>query len=159
MHIRPIRKEDAPYLNSIRLLPGVREGTLALPSERLESTQKWLDNMSADEHHFVAEIDGEVVGVAGITLGKGRMRHVAKLGIMVHDDHWGKGIGSALMEALVDLCDRWLNVVRIELIVNADNERAINLYRKFGFVEEGRQAKAVFKNGEYADLIMMARVR
>jgi putative acetyltransferase len=55
----------------------------------------------------------------------------------VRDDWQGKGVGSALMRAALDLADNWLGLRRLELNVHADNERAIALYRKFGFEIEG----------------------
>jgi putative acetyltransferase len=49
--------------------------------------------------------------------------------------------------------------VRVDLEASADNERAIAMYRRFGFVEEGRQKKAYFDNGGYVDSVFMARLR
>jgi putative acetyltransferase len=61
------------------------------------------------------------------------------------------------MESILDLADNWLMLVRIELDVTEDNERAINLYRSFGFEIEGKKKYSIIKNGKYADLFMMAR--
>jgi putative acetyltransferase len=55
----------------------------------------------------------------------------------VRSDFHGKGVGSALMRALVDLAHNWLNASQLELHVFTDNERAIALYRKHGFEVEG----------------------
>ena len=60
---------------------------------------------------------------------------------MVRDDWQGKGVGTAMMQAVIDLADRWLNLTRIELTVFTDNEPAIALYRKFGFEIEGALRK------------------
>ncbi len=49
----------------------------------------------------------------------------------------GLGVGRALLKTVIDLADNWLNLKRIELTVYVDNERAINLYKKFGFEIEG----------------------
>ncbi len=56
----------------------------------------------------------------------------------VHDDFQNRGVGSALMAAMIELADNWLGLRRIELEVYADNAAAIHLYEKFGFVIEGR---------------------
>lgn len=66
-----------------------------------------------------------------------RQRHSAVLGIMVHSDFHGKGVGNRLMETLVDLADNWLLLKRIDLTVFPDNHGAIKRYEKFGFVVEG----------------------
>ena len=77
----------------------------------------------------------------------------------VHPDHWGQGVGSALMAAIVDLADNWLALKRVELEVYTDNAAAIHLYEKFGFVLEGTKRKFAFREGEYVDAHVMARVK
>jgi L-phenylalanine/L-methionine N-acetyltransferase len=77
----------------------------------------------------------------------------------VHDDFQGRGVGSALMAAMLDLADNWLNLRRIELEVYADNAPAVRLYEKFGFAIEGTLRDFAFRDGEYVDAYLMARVR
>ena len=109
---------------------------------------------------LVAEIDGEVVGTAGLhPVGPAlRRRHVMMLGISIATAAQGRGVGKALMAALCDYADRWAGVLRIELIVYPDNERAIALYRKFGFEQEGRHRAYALRDGKYVDTITMARL-
>jgi len=77
----------------------------------------------------------------------------------VRDDWQGKGVGTALMQAAVDLADRWLNLMRLELDVYTDNEPAIRLYKKFGFVIEGTRVAFAFRDGQYVDTHLIARLR
>ena len=77
----------------------------------------------------------------------------------VHDDFQDKGIGTALMEAAMDMADNWLNVKRAELQVYTDNARAIHLYEKSGFLIEGTHRAFAFRDGQYVDAHSMARVR
>jgi putative acetyltransferase len=63
------------------------------------------------------------------------------------------------MQAAVDLADRWLNLSRLELEVYTDNEPAVRLYKKFGFQIEGTGVRADFRDGEFVDIYMMARLR
>ena len=109
---------------------------------------------------LVAELDGDVVGNAGLhPVGPAqRRRHVMGLGIAVATTAQGKGVGNALMQALVDYADDWAGVLRIELTVYPDNTRAIALYEKFGFVHEGRFRAYAMRNGEYVDTLAMARL-
>jgi len=79
--------------------------------------------------------------------------------MMVRDDWQGKGVGTAMMQAVIDLADRWLNLTRIELTVFTDNESAIALYRKFGFEIEGALRKYAFRDGEFVDAYATARVK
>ena len=79
------------------------------------------------------------------------------------EDSWrswpAKGVGTALMQALLDLADNWLNLSRLELTVFTDNEAAVKLYQKLGFVIEGTHRKFAFRDGEYVDCYAMARLR
>ena len=102
--IRPARIEDAPDIHALRVMEGVRETILALPSERVADTEEFI--RSTKEHLMVAEVDGRVVGMAGLVVPfMARQRHTAGVGIMVHADHQGRGIGRALMESLLDIAD------------------------------------------------------
>ena len=75
------------------------------------------------------------------------------------DDFHGRGVGAALLGALVDTADKWLNLRRLELAVYVDNEPAIRLYKRFGFVIEGTRRAAAFRDGEFVDDYVMARLR
>ena len=77
----------------------------------------------------------------------------------VRDDWQGKGVGTALMQAAIELAERWLNLSRLELQVYTDNEAGVRLYKKFGFVVEGTLTRFAFRDGEYVDAYMMAWVR
>ena len=77
----------------------------------------------------------------------------------VRDDWQGRGVGTALMEAALDLADNWLNLARIELNVYTDNEIGIALYERFGFEIEGTHRRYAFRNGVYVDAYSMAGVR
>ena len=68
------------------------------------------------------------------------------------------GIGSAMMAALVELADDWLDLKRLELTVHTDNAPAIRLYRKFGFEVEGTLRANAFRGGVYVDAHAMARL-
>lgn len=72
----------------------------------------------------------------------------------IHDDHVGKGIGTAFMTELIDIADNWLGLKRLELTVYVDNAPAIRLYEKFGFVSEGIRRQDTFRAGEFVDLAM-----
>ncbi|WP_299076079.1 GNAT family N-acetyltransferase [uncultured Fretibacterium sp.] len=148
--------EDARDVHALRVMEGVRETILALPSERVSDTEEFI--RSTKEHLMVAEVDGRVVGMAGLVIPfMARQRHTAGVGIMVHTDYQGRGIGRALMESLLDIADNWLMLKRVELSVFTDNERAVRLYESLGFVVEGTKRYAAVKNGVHADEYLMAR--
>ena len=80
------------------------------------------------------------------------------LGICVAAPAQGRGVGKALMAALLDYADNWAQVLRTELKVYCDNERAIGLYKRFGFEIEGTMRADALRNGEYVDVYAMARL-
>ena len=80
------------------------------------------------------------------------------LGIAVHPDAQGQGVGHALMAALCDWADHWGQVLRTELTVFVDNARAIRLYERHGFVQEGRHRGHALRGGQYVDVFSMARL-
>ena len=112
-------------------------------------------------YHLVACVDEEeVVGHLGLEMfTRPRRRHVGQIGMAVRDDWQSKGIGRALMEAALDLADKWLGLTRVELTVYSDNAAGVALYEKFGFEIEGAHRRYALRNGEYVDAYSMARLR
>ena len=88
-----------------------------------------------------------------------RRSHVATFGISVAADMQGRGVGRRLMSEMINLCDNWLRIERIELTVFADNPSAVALYKNFGFEIEGTGKKFALRNGEYVDAYYMARMK
>lgn len=161
IRIRACVPGDAADLAALAGLPSVMWGTLQTPNPGPESWRKRIEgNDPNTSYGLVAEVDGKVVAHAGMFWGtRPRTRHVASLGMMVHDDYQGLGIGKRLMAALVDAADNWFNLVRVELEVYSDNERAIKLYEQFGFVHEGCKRMNAFREGRYVDSLVMGRIR
>jgi putative acetyltransferase len=157
--VRAARIDDCEQINALTNLPGFRAGTLRLPFQGPEQTRKWLENRGAGTTSIVAEINQHVVGHAGLHRSEGRRAHAANLGLGVHDDFTGRGIGKALLLALIDTADNWLNIRRLELTVYTDNVAAIRLYEKCGFEREGIHRDYAFKNGQFVDAVAMARLR
>ena len=159
VEIRAACPSDAEGIAAIANLPGFRAGTLRLPFQSVEETRQWLEKSPPNSTGLVAVLDGQIVGNAGLNRLAGRRIHSGSIGMGVHDDFTGCGIGSALLGALVDIADNWLAIKRLELTVYIDNAPAIGLYEKFGFETEGRLRAFGFRNGEYVDAFTMARLR
>ncbi len=159
VEIRAACPSDAEGIAAIANLPGFRAGTLRLPFQSVEETRQWLEKSPPNSTGLVAVLDGQIVGNAGLNRLAGRRIHSGSIGMGVHDDYTGCGIGSALLGALVDIADNWLAIKRLELTVYIDNAPAIGLYEKFGFETEGRLRAFGFRNGEYVDAFTMARLR
>ena len=156
--IRPPKMSDANDLHEIRISKGSRENTLGLSTSKISDTEKWLGSVGENEHILVAEVDGKVVGSAGLRINQSpRANHAASFGIGLHPEYQDKGIGSMLIRETLDLADNWLMLVRVELDVFEDNERAIHLYKKYGFTVEGKKKYAAKRFGKYDTELLMAR--
>jgi L-phenylalanine/L-methionine N-acetyltransferase len=158
--IRRATTDDAEAFCAVFAQPRAMAGTLQLPYPSAELWRKRIADLPSDDFVLAAEVDGEVVGNAGLhASGRGRRRHVANIGMSVRDDWQGRGIGTALLAALIDVADNWLNYHRLRLEVYTDNAAAIALYRKFGFEVEGTLREDAFRDGRYVDAYTMGRLR
>lgn len=161
IEIRHSEPEDYEALCEIHAQPKVVWGTLQIPFTPKEAWKKRVENRPEGFHSLVASVDGRIVGCLALwnPSKTPRRRHVAELGMSVHDEWQGKGVGTALMQAAIELADKWLVLSRLELTVFADNEAAIRLYRNCGFEIEGTHRMYAFRDGRYADAHFMARIR
>lgn len=104
-----------------------------------------------------AFLSGRLVAIASFAprASVSRVRHRAELGVMVLKSCWGKGVATALIEALLERIQD-TPFEQLELEVVAENERAIRLYEHFGFVEFARHPRKLkYRDGTYADMILM----
>lgn len=97
---------------------------------------------SPDEAELVAEVNGRIVGQAGIArLGRtDKVKHRADFGISIDEAYWSLGIGRALTRACVELAKQ-AGYLQLELQAVAENEHALALYESEGFVEYGRNPR------------------
>lgn len=119
-------------------------------------TKQFADADPAKELWICAELEGRVVGGANFLRGThAKNAHVAELGVAIVKPVRGLGIGEALMRAGIAWA-KSVGVTRLKLGVFATNDRAIALYRKLGFVEEGRLRGEVVLDGTPVDELLMA---
>ncbi|NLX09111.1 MAG: GNAT family N-acetyltransferase [Chloroflexi bacterium] len=157
-----IRGQEADDWEDIAALSGspqVVYHTLQMPFVSRDVIRERTENSAPNRQILVAVVGDQVVGMLGLHIGSGRQAHLARLGMMVRDDFHGQGVGSALMEAAIELAEKWFDLHRIELEVFVDNQPALALYRKFGFEIEGTVREYAFRDGEYVDSYIMARIR
>jgi putative acetyltransferase len=149
---------DMEALAALMNLPAVRRGTLSTGYRRTEQLRAWNDSRREGSVLVCAWLDDTIVGNASLEMYRPGRSHAAHLGLAVHDAYHGRGVGTALLRALTDCADNALGLRRIELTVFADNAPAIALYRKSGFVEEGRSRGYAMRDGVLADALHMARI-
>lgn len=106
---------------------------------------------------LVAEDDARVVGLVGL-LGRAleQEAHVGSVGLSVDRDYRGRGIGTLLLERLLEWAPAH-GVTRVEIEAFANNPRALRLYERVGFVREGVRRDAVVVDGEHVDVVCLAR--
>jgi len=129
MNITVRHAEPGDYEAVHRVFSGERAvaGTLQLPYPSPEKWRKRLSELPEGHYQLVACADGEVVGELTLwASNNSRLRHVGGLGMAVRDDWQGKGVGTALMRAALDLADNWLGLARMELHVYTDNTAAMS---------------------------------
>ena len=156
--IRAARPADAEQIAGLINLPGFRHFTLRLPFHSPEEVRGWIERRTAGNIGIVACLAETIVGSADLRRFEGRRSHVGEVGLGVHDDYGGRGIGSALLAALIDAGERWLGLTRLQLTVFVDNRRAVALYERFGFAIEGTHRGYAFRDGALVDAHSMARV-
>jgi putative acetyltransferase len=160
--IRRARAADAADFARIMGHPEVYPSLMQLPQASEDHWRARIEEAAAPGRHdlqLVAEVDGRVVASAGLHPAVPlRRRHCAMLGISVLPEHHGQGVGRALMQAMCDYADGWAQLLRLELTVFIDNQRAIALYRRFGFRVEGTHRGFAMRHGVYADVLSMARL-
>lgn len=154
--------DAAALIDSMKRHAGESNNLLRYPDEidtTIEGEREYIISMQENSRavSLVAEIDGAIVGNAGLSpvMSFSRVRHRATLGLAVDADCWGRGIGSALLAACIKAAHT-MKYEQIELDVLTDNSAAIALYEKFGFTSYGVLEHAFrMRGGAYGALRQM----
>ena len=132
--------------------PDETEHNLGKVSARLADTKQSEHNIE-----ILAYVDGKLVGSAGVNMVQDRdkTRHRAEFGISIIKAYWGLGIGKYLTESCIE-CAKEAGYLQLELDAVSDNESALNLYRKYGFKEYGRNPRGFrTREGNWQELVLM----
>jgi len=158
IRIRKAVPEDAAsvaeVLNSV--IAERRYSALDTPFS-VEEERSFIASLGPREAMFMAEVNGQIVGVQtidGYAKYTGSMQHVGIMGTFVLRDHRRKGIGQTLVERTFSFAKR-CGYEKILIYVRASNEGALRFYKGLGFVEIGRASRQVKIDGEYDDEIFL----
>lgn len=159
VRVRHAEPADAAGLHALFSEASAYAGTLQPPYPSLSGWTRRLAGMPNHVVQLVADAGGVVVGAAGFeVIQHPRRRHAASLGMAVAQDRRGEGVGAALLTAAIETAERWHGVRRIELEVYVDNTAAVALYARHGFAREGLARGYALRDGEYVDVLLMARL-
>ena len=155
-------EDGQAFLDLFLLTHGQTDYLLFYPDESSFTMQQEAEYLkkktdSDDEIEILAELDGKIVGSAGIECvgRREKTRHRAEFGIALDKAYWGLGIGRALTEACI-ACAKHAGYTQLELAAVADNHAALSLYTSMGFVEYGRNPKGFHSRfSEWQELVLM----
>ncbi len=158
--LRLLDKKDLPLVKELREDPKTQQflGTFCLLNS--SSQERWFENLQNDptKCYLIFEFyDGEnfiFLGLVRISEIDYIHRSMCVGGDIVHLQR-GKGYAKQMYKLIFDYAFNQLNMHRLYLFVLESNQRAINLYEKLGFVHEGAQRQAIFKDNMYYDYLMM----
>lgn len=163
--IRPMEQADTEqlcsYINELS-----KEDTYILYSGEeinMEEEKDYVNTaiknvQNGDSMHIVCEIEGKIVSSSSVERKKEykkRTRHVVVLGISVAKEWRSEGVGSMIMQVLIDQAKTMKDIMILELHVFSNNQVAMNLYKKFGFYEVARLPDQIYHRDEYVDLVTM----
>ncbi len=114
--------------------------------------------MASADQRVIGVFDGDtLIGIGGIARdGRVKLKHKALLyGMFVAGEASGRGLGLAIVEALIAEAHGWVQSLHLTLM--ADNDRARMLYERCGFVVYGREPGSVLRDGVAEDELLMWR--
>jgi RimJ/RimL family protein N-acetyltransferase len=107
---------------------------------------------SDNQLYILGSIDDTIVAALIFSAGRRpRVRHSGEFSMSVQKQYWGLGIGSLMLDTLIDWARHTQIVKKINLRVRTDNRRAILLYERKGFVREGTIRKEILLDGKFHD--------
>jgi RimJ/RimL family protein N-acetyltransferase len=122
----------------------------------LEDIRASEERASQEGYPFLIEVEGRPIGRIGLNNLRHRDR-LASLYIFIGErDLWGRGYGRDALMTLLAYAFDTLNLRMVELWTLADNERAVNLYKRAGFVEDARLRDRSWIEGHYVDHLVMS---
>jgi RimJ/RimL family protein N-acetyltransferase len=165
INLRAVERHDVPLLHRWFNDPVVMNGWgWSAPARSIQhvagQVEDWLAREIALGHPeaLIAEsLAGDHIGLVVVRIDRPEARSV-ELSLLVDADRWGQGFGIDMMQTTLEACFAGWGVHRIGVRVEVGNERALALYRRLGFKEEGRLREAAFQDGRHEDVLLLAQL-
>lgn len=157
----PIKEDAQAMIDYLNIIGGESDFITFGKNEfsmSVEAEQDYIERINSMDNskNVLIIIEDEIVGIASITsVQKERMKHNGTLGISIRKKYWNIGLGSEIMNYLIDWAKSNKITKKINLLVREDNIRGVKLYEKFGFEKEGLLKKDICVNGIYYNTIAM----
>ena len=157
LKLRPLERDDLIFVHELDNNESVMHYWFEEAYEAYVELSDLYDKHIHDqsERRFVAVLDGVRVGLVELV----EINHIhrrAEFQIIIAPEHQGKGYATVATTLAMDYAFSVLNLYKLSLIVDCENQRAVSVYKKLGFQQEGVLRDEFFVNGEYRDVYRMA---
>ncbi|MDU4445002.1 MAG: GNAT family N-acetyltransferase [Streptococcus mitis] len=164
--IREAEVEDAAALESFLNRVSVETDFTSLDGDGILLTSEemaiFLNKQASWDNQItlLAFLNDKIAGIVNITADqRKRVRHIGDLFIVIGKKYWNNGLGSLLLEEVVEWAQASGILRRLQLTVQTRNQAAVHLYQKHGFVIEGRQERGAYiEEGDFIDVYLMGRL-
>lgn len=158
---RPEKSSDTEMLWAMFSTLSDESLSYLIPPFNRERIESWTKNIDYEKGLAIVAVIKEknkerIIASASLQFNpQEALQHKAELGITVHDNYQNLGIGTVLLNHMLNIA-RKKQLRKISLIVDIDNTRAIHLYTKTGFTIEGKLRQDIYIKGDYKDTYKMA---
>jgi len=165
VRLRAIEREDIDRFVRWFNDPEVRRYLLMYEPMSRAKEERWFESYLSRKDDIILAIEvreGDCwvhIGNVGLHRIDWKNR-VATLGIVIGEkEYWGKGYGTEAVRTMLRYAFHELGLNRVELETYSFNPRAQRCYQKAGFVREGVRRQALYRDGEFHDVITMGILR
>ncbi|MEV8441874.1 spermidine N1-acetyltransferase [Actinosynnema sp. NPDC051121] len=154
--LRALERDDLPFVHQLFNDDQIMSYWFDEPFEALVELRDIYDRHIHDERErrFVVDVDGEPAGLVEL-VGIVDVHRTAEFQIIIAPRHQGRGLAATATKKALDYAFAVLNLHKIYLIVDVANEKAIHVYRKVGFQDEGILREEFFAAGRYRNALRM----
>ncbi len=158
LQIVSLEREDIESLRLMRNDPTTRHWLTDTSIISKEAQEKWFDKLYDDDSRLYLAIKNNKEQFVGVLRSDqwDRINHSVRIGLDIHPDFRGKGLGTEAFEGFINYLFGELGMHRIWLLVAENNAVAIKLYARLGFSREGVMRDALLRDGKYTNYLNMS---
>jgi len=161
LYLRPMLEKDAQFIVDMRNNPKILDGLFSYQMITVKDHLDWYNNYKSDNRIdliICRKDDDKKIGTINLS-SINHKNQKAEFGVMISEIYWNKGYAFEASNKFINYAFNEFNLKKIYLEVLEENEAAIKLYHKLGFIKEGSLRDSIFKNGEFKDVLVMAIFR